>query len=79
MSLSYSIYTKSLRFPPSVYNNGLDAEEGFASAYFERAPSLPVERRIEHVSAVPGEQTYDVVPILGAYALSLSSPGLAQP
>ena len=39
----------------------------------------PVERRIEHVAAAPGEQTYDAVPIPGAYAGSLSSPGLAQP
>jgi hypothetical protein len=46
---------------------------------FERAPSPPVERKIEHVSAAPGEQTYDAVPIPGAYASPLSSPGLAQP
>jgi hypothetical protein len=46
---------------------------------FERAPSPPVERRIEHVSAAPGEQTYDAVPIPGAYASPLSSLGLAQP
>jgi hypothetical protein len=46
---------------------------------FERAPSPPVKRKIEHVLAAPGEQTYDAVPILGVYALPLSSPGLAQP
>jgi hypothetical protein len=38
---------------------------------FERASSPPVERRIEHVSAAPGEQTYDAVPIPGAYAAPL--------
>ncbi|KAF4634576.1 hypothetical protein G7Y89_g3523 [Cudoniella acicularis] len=79
MSLSYSTHVKS------TYNNGLDAEERSAGAYFvkaksnstldtksfERAASLPVERRIEYVSAVPGEQTYDAVPILGAYAIPL--------
>ncbi|KAF4633905.1 hypothetical protein G7Y89_g4212 [Cudoniella acicularis] len=78
MSLSYSTHVKS------TYNNGLDAEEGSAGAYlvkaksnstlntnFERASSPPVKRRIEHVSAVPGEQTYDAVPILGAYATPL--------
>lgn len=37
------------------------------------------ERRIDHVAAAPGEQTYDAVPIPGAYASPLSSPGLAQP
>ncbi|KAF4634579.1 hypothetical protein G7Y89_g3526 [Cudoniella acicularis] len=79
MSLSYSTHAKSPHFPPSAYNNDPDAEEGFAGAYFQRAPSLPVERRIEHVSAAPGEQTYDAVPIPGAYASPLSSPGLAQP
>jgi hypothetical protein len=46
---------------------------------FEKAPFPPVERRIEHVSPAPGEQTYDAVPIPGAYASPLSSPGLAQP
>ncbi|KAL5313423.1 hypothetical protein ACEPPN_019156 [Leptodophora sp. 'Broadleaf-Isolate-01'] len=40
--------------------------------------STPVERRIEHVSAAPSEQTYDAVPIPGACASPLSSPGLAQ-
>ncbi|KAH7308323.1 hypothetical protein BKA65DRAFT_531006 [Rhexocercosporidium sp. MPI-PUGE-AT-0058] len=114
MSPSYSTHAKSPHFPPSAYNNGPDAKEGFAGAQFvkaksssalntksfalqlppiktqsampkvaqncfERAPSPPVERRIEHVSAAPGEQTYDAVPIPGAYASPLSSPGLAQP
>ncbi len=37
------------------------------------------ERVIEHVAAAPGEQTYDAVPIPGAYASPLSSPGMAQP
>jgi len=39
----------------------------------------PKERVTAHVSAAPGEQTYDAVPIPGAYASPLSSPGLAQP
>jgi hypothetical protein len=43
------------------------------------APAPPKEREIEHVSAAPGEQTYDAVPIPGAYMSPLSSPGLAQP
>lgn len=41
---------------------------------FERAASPPAERRIEHVAAAPGEQTYDAVPIPGAYASPLTSP-----
>lgn len=39
------------------------------------APKKQKERVIEHVAAAPGEQTYDAVPIPGAYA----SPGLSQP
>ncbi|KAL9076716.1 MAG: hypothetical protein Q9161_000701 [Pseudevernia consocians] len=37
---------------------------------FEPAPQIQ-----EHVPAAPGEQTYDVVPIPGAYAGPLQSPG----
>jgi hypothetical protein len=37
------------------------------------------EQVIEHVAAAPGEQTYDAVPIPGAYASPLTSSGLAQP
>jgi len=33
-----------------------------------RAISPPAERRIEHVAAAPGEQTYEAVPIPGAYS-----------
>jgi len=43
------------------------------------APARPKERVIEHVAAAPGEQTYDAVPIPGAYASPLASPGLSQP
>ena len=42
------------------------------------APTQPKERVIDHVAAAPGEQTYDAVPIPGAYATP-SSPGLPQP
>jgi len=45
---------------------------------FERAASPPAERRIDHVAAAPGEQTYAAVPIPGAYASPLSSPGPQQ-
>ena len=37
---------------------------------FEPAPQVQ-----EHVPAAPGEQTYDAVPIPGAYASPLQSPG----
>jgi hypothetical protein len=45
---------------------------------FEPAPAPPKERVIEHVAAAPGEQTYDAVPIPGAYASPLTSPGPQQ-
>ena len=38
---------------------------------FEPAPKEQVQ---EHVPAAPGEQTYDAVPIPGAYASPLASP-----
>jgi hypothetical protein len=37
------------------------------------------ERVIEHVAAAPGEQTYDAVPIPGAYASPLASSSMMQP
>lgn len=37
-------------------------------------PAEPAERVNEHVDAAPGEQTYDTVPIPGAYASPLTSP-----
>ena len=33
----------------------------------------------EHVPAAPGEQTYDAVPIPGAYSSPLASPSFVQP
>jgi hypothetical protein len=44
-----------------------------------QAQTPPNERVIEHVAAAPGEQTYDAVPIPGAYASPLSSPGMVKP
>lgn len=49
-----------------------------AQTGFSRAASPPAERRIDHVAAAPGEQTYAAVPIPGAYASPLSSPGPQQ-
>ncbi|KAL2064921.1 hypothetical protein VTL71DRAFT_4061 [Oculimacula yallundae] len=46
---------------------------------FDAPPAQPKERVIEHVAAAPGEQQYAAVPIPGAYASPLASPGLAQP
>ncbi|PMD60444.1 uncharacterized protein K444DRAFT_612601 [Hyaloscypha bicolor E] len=43
------------------------------------APALPKERVIEHIAAAPGEQTYNAIPIPGAYTSPLTSSGLAQP
>ena len=41
---------------------------------FEPEPTPPPQIQ-EHVPAAPGEQTYDAVPIPGAYASPLGSPG----
>ncbi|MAD85054.1 MAG: hypothetical protein CL912_19010 [Deltaproteobacteria bacterium] len=46
---------------------------------FNDASPARKERVIEHVASAPGEQTYDAVPIPGAYASPLTSPGLQQP
>lgn len=66
---------------PKTAQNGFDAPQPRSSPppSNSRMSPPPAERRIEHVSAAPGEQTYDAVPIPGAYASPLSSPGLAQP
>jgi hypothetical protein len=41
---------------------------------FEAPPARPQERKIDHVSAAPGEQQYDSVPIPGAYASTKPAP-----
>ena len=41
---------------------------------FEPAPQVQ-----EHVPAAPGEQTYESVPIPGAYASPMTSPGVQAP
>jgi hypothetical protein len=71
MSPSYSTHVKSPRFPPSAYNNGPDTEEGFVGAQFVKAKSNSAFNT-KHVSAAPGEETYDAVPIPGAYTLHRS-------
>jgi hypothetical protein len=65
-----TLNTKSfaLQSPPIKIQSAIPK---VAQNSFERASSPPVERRIEHVSAAPGEQTYDAVPIPGAYASPL--------
>jgi hypothetical protein len=66
---------------PKTPQNGFDAPAPPRSVSPPTKSTSPplAERRIEHVAAAPGEQTYDAVPIPGAYASPLSSPGLAQP
>lgn len=41
---------------------------------FETGPQIQ-----EHVPAAPGEQTYEAVPIPGAYASPMASPGMTLP
>jgi len=55
---------------PKTPQNGFDSVAPPAPA-----PAPVKERVIEHVSAAPGEQTYDAVPIPGAYATTLNAPG----
>ena len=64
---------------PKTPQNGFDAPPRATSPPTKRMSPPPAERRIGHVAAAPGEQTYAAVPIPGAYASPLSSPGLAQP
>lgn len=62
-------------------------QDGFESAPQQRPVSPPQptvspppqERTNEHVEAAPGEQTYEAVPIPGAYAAPLTSPGFQPP
>ena len=42
------------------------------------SPPMPEDRFNEHQEAAPGEQVYESVPIPGAYASPLSSPGYQQ-
>jgi len=50
---------------------------GFAPFRFQSPSPEERENRIEHVPAAPGEQTYDAVPIPGAYASPVQSPSFA--
>jgi hypothetical protein len=66
-----------LQAPPIKIHNATprSAQDGFETA--PPQPSMsppPQERANEHVEAAPGEQTYDAVPIPGAYASPLTSP-----
>lgn len=65
---------------PKAPQNGFEPQPPRAvSPPVARATSPPAERRIDHVAAAPGEQQYAAVPIPGAYASPLNSPGLVQP
>lgn len=66
--------------PPPIKVHGATPktpQNGFEPQPKPQVPQVK-ERVIEHVSAAPGEQQYDAVPIPGAYA-PVASPGLAQP
>ena len=68
-----------LQAPPIRVQAASPPVEQNESSFAEHRPSSPpaVERRNEHIGAAPGEQTYDAVPIPGAYA-PLNSPGFAH-
>ncbi|KKY28085.1 hypothetical protein UCRPC4_g00665 [Phaeomoniella chlamydospora] len=65
-----------LQPPPIRIHNATPkpAQEGFDSAPLQ---SQKEERVNDHVDAAPGEQTYESVPIPGAYASPLTSPSFA--
>jgi hypothetical protein len=51
-------------------------QDGFQSPPSPVSSPPPQERQNEHVAAAPGEQTYEAVPIPGAYASPLGSPAM---
>jgi hypothetical protein len=62
----------TLQAPPiKVHSATPKTPQGGFSSLPPRAISPPQERIVEHVAAAPGEQTYDSVPIPGAYASPL--------
>jgi hypothetical protein len=64
-----------LQAPPVRVHNATPNPESYSSFAQERtmSPPPPEERIHDHVAAAPGEQTYDAVPIPGAYAPPTSS------
>jgi cbb3-type cytochrome oxidase subunit 3 len=67
-----------LQAPPIKVHNATPRapQDGFDSAPTPTGSPPPKERKNEHVAAAPGEQTYDAVPIPGAYASPLTSSAL---
>lgn len=66
-----------LQAPPIKVHHATpkSAQDGFETAPSSSPPpQVSQERTNEHVDAAPGEQTYDAVPIPGAYASPLTSP-----
>lgn len=84
ISPSSSVTTKpfALQKPPiRIHAASPRVGQGeFASPLSSSPPAMRsieplTERRQNHVQAAPGEQTYDAVPIPGAYRSPLNSPG----
>jgi hypothetical protein len=66
-----------LQAPPiKIHHATPRAQDGFQSAPTPTSSPPPQDRQNEHVAAAPGEQTYDAVPIPGAYASPLTSPAV---
>ncbi len=65
----------TLQPPPIKVHNATPKtpQEGF-----DAPAARPQERVIEHVAPAPGEQQYASVPIPGAYASPMASPGSAH-
>ena len=69
-----------LQPPPIRIQNATPkpSQDGFDSLR-QASQSRNEERLNDHVDAAPGEQTYDAVPIPGAYSSPLTSPSFAPP
>ena len=61
---------------PKPRQEGFESSPGPASV---SPPAPPTETLNAHVAAAPGEQTYEAVPIPGAYASPVTSPALRPP
>lgn len=69
----------TLQAPPIKVHGatGPSPKASFSSRFQgQRSLSPEGENRIEHAPMAPGEQTYDAVPIPGAYASPVPSPGV---
>jgi hypothetical protein len=76
-SASHGTSAFKLQAPPIKIHHATPKmeQDGFETAPPQPSMTPPPKEKVnEHVEAAPGEQTYDAVPIPGAYASPLTSP-----